>query len=133
MNFLSSPWIARRGQHIPLGPSTTSRTQFLPLGRVAVSGVAWVLMRNIVADVALAGAQRSNEPGAPLASRRSDCTGNNCRPGSRGPMVVRLIEHGAAFDLLEGPWSALAAAAGARPFQDFYWAKAWIQTIGRSE
>jgi CelD/BcsL family acetyltransferase involved in cellulose biosynthesis len=48
-------------------------------------------------------------------------------------MVVRLIEHGAAFDLLEGPWSALAAAAGARPFQDFYWAKAWIQTIGRSE
>jgi CelD/BcsL family acetyltransferase involved in cellulose biosynthesis len=47
-------------------------------------------------------------------------------------VVVRLIEDEAAFQLLEKPWSRLAAAAGARPFQDFCWANAWIQTIGRS-
>jgi CelD/BcsL family acetyltransferase involved in cellulose biosynthesis len=48
-------------------------------------------------------------------------------------MVVRLIEDEAAFDLLEQPWTLLAAAAGARPFQEFCWAKAWIQTIGKSD
>jgi CelD/BcsL family acetyltransferase involved in cellulose biosynthesis len=51
--------------------------------------------------------------------------------GASGSMVVRLIEDEAGLELLEEPWSLLAAAAGARPFQDFPWAKAWVQTIGR--
>jgi CelD/BcsL family acetyltransferase involved in cellulose biosynthesis len=86
-------------------------------------------MRNIVADVC---AQVSNEFGIPLGSRRSHYTINNYIPGATDSRVVRLIEHEAAFELLEKPWSLLAAAASARPFQDFYWAKAWVQTIGRA-
>src|SRR5947209_4533999 len=65
------------------------------------------------------------------------CTNDSRREGMNNTdgsnsVVVRLIEDEAAFQLLEKPWSELAAAAGARPFQDFYWANAWIQTIGRS-
>jgi CelD/BcsL family acetyltransferase involved in cellulose biosynthesis len=52
-------------------------------------------------------------------------------PGSS--MIARLIEHEAAFERLECPWSLLAAAAGVRPFQSFCWARAWIKTIGRSD
>jgi CelD/BcsL family acetyltransferase involved in cellulose biosynthesis len=48
-------------------------------------------------------------------------------------MDVRLIEHEAGLEQLQEPWSLLAAASGARPFQDFPWAKAWFQTIGRSD
>jgi len=51
---------------------------------------------------------------------------------AQNDVVVRLIEDEAAFQLLEEPWSQLATVAGARPFQEFPWANAWIQTIGRS-
>jgi CelD/BcsL family acetyltransferase involved in cellulose biosynthesis len=50
-----------------------------------------------------------------------------------GSMVARLIESEAALDLLEEPWSQLASAAGAGPFQSFCWAQAWVRTIGRSQ
>lgn len=52
---------------------------------------------------------------------------------ARYSLVTRLIEDEAGFEALEQPWSALAAACGARPFQDFGWARAWVQTIGRTE
>ena len=45
----------------------------------------------------------------------------------------RLIEHEAEFEELARSWSALAMACKARPFQDFAWAKAWVNTIGRAD
>jgi CelD/BcsL family acetyltransferase involved in cellulose biosynthesis len=72
------------------------------------------------------------QPSASLGSQRSHRERNNYRPDSTGSLDVRIIEDEAAFELLEKPWSLLAAAANARPFQDFCWTKAWIQTIGRS-
>jgi CelD/BcsL family acetyltransferase involved in cellulose biosynthesis len=50
-----------------------------------------------------------------------------------GDVLTRVIEHEADFETLERPWSALAAACRAHPFQDFAWARAWIHTIGRTD
>src|SRR5690242_1344266 len=44
---------------------------------------------------------------------------------------TRLVEHETAFESLDGPWSTLASACRARPFQDFAWARAWVHTVGR--
>ena len=46
---------------------------------------------------------------------------------------TRLIQHESEFENLERPWSELARACGARPFQDFAWARAWVHTIGRAD
>jgi CelD/BcsL family acetyltransferase involved in cellulose biosynthesis len=43
---------------------------------------------------------------------------------------ARIIEDEAEFSALAAPWQALALDCGARPFQDFGWASAWLRTIG---
>jgi CelD/BcsL family acetyltransferase involved in cellulose biosynthesis len=90
-------------------------------------------MRNVVDNADIPGTQASNKTGARFGSQRFHATTNNHLADSGGSSVVRLIEDEAAFELLEEPWSRLAAAAGAHPFQDYCWANAWIQTIGRAD
>src|ERR1041385_8753246 len=48
-------------------------------------------------------------------------------------LVPRLIEHESEFAALQQSWYALAADCGARPFQEFGWARAWVETIGRCD
>ena len=55
------------------------------------------------------------------------------RPNDCKTLCTRLIEHESEFENLERPWAALARACGARPFQDFAWARAWVHTIGRAD
>jgi CelD/BcsL family acetyltransferase involved in cellulose biosynthesis len=43
---------------------------------------------------------------------------------------ARIIDDEAEFQALAAPWQALARDCGARPFQDFDWASAWLRTIG---
>jgi CelD/BcsL family acetyltransferase involved in cellulose biosynthesis len=90
-------------------------------------------MRKLVADVAIPSAEASQESGARWGAQCSGATTNKHLADPDSSRVVRLIEDEAAFELLEEPWSGLAAAAGARPFQDYCWAKAWVQTIGRAD
>ncbi len=45
-------------------------------------------------------------------------------------MNVRIVEDEDGFAALSGPWRELAEASGARPFQEFGWAAAWMKTIG---
>jgi CelD/BcsL family acetyltransferase involved in cellulose biosynthesis len=63
----------------------------------------------------------------------SPSTTINELPAPCGSVNTHLIENEAEFALLEEPWSALAATTGAGPFQGYGWAKAWIETIGRSD
>lgn len=53
------------------------------------------------------------------------------RDGPSKELSTRLIEDEATFESLDRPWSALAATCRAHPFQEFAWAKAWVNTIGR--
>jgi CelD/BcsL family acetyltransferase involved in cellulose biosynthesis len=68
-----------------------------------------------------------------MRAYRFNCAPTSYGPVACGPLTTRLIEEEAQFEELEEPWSLLATAAGALPFQDFGWTKAWVQTIGRSE
>jgi CelD/BcsL family acetyltransferase involved in cellulose biosynthesis len=90
-------------------------------------------MQNIVGRVATPGTQVSNEPDVRQGSQLSYSATTNYKPDRSASIAVRLIEDEASFEMLEEPWSLLATAAGARPFQDFCWANAWTQTIGRSD
>ncbi len=45
-------------------------------------------------------------------------------------MQTRIVEDATEFGALAGPWQALVQAAGARPFQEFGWAAAWLRTLG---
>ncbi|MGH8258313.1 MAG: GNAT family N-acetyltransferase [Steroidobacteraceae bacterium] len=45
-------------------------------------------------------------------------------------MQIRLIESEAEFRALEPSWNALATACAARPYQEFGWAAAWMETFG---
>ena len=45
-------------------------------------------------------------------------------------MQTRIVENATEFSALAGPWAALASATGARPFQEFGWAAAWLRTLG---
>jgi CelD/BcsL family acetyltransferase involved in cellulose biosynthesis len=45
-------------------------------------------------------------------------------------MQTRIVENATEFGALERPWIALASASGARPFQEFGWAAAWLRTLG---
>ncbi len=47
-----------------------------------------------------------------------------------GGFDIRIIENRQGFDALRGPWSALDAQPGVRPFQEFGWSAAWVHTIG---
>src|SRR5947209_5323769 len=48
-------------------------------------------------------------------------------------MQVRIVENAADFAALAAPWQALAHEVGARPFQEFGWAAAWMRTLGTVE
>jgi CelD/BcsL family acetyltransferase involved in cellulose biosynthesis len=45
-------------------------------------------------------------------------------------VIVKIVNDPEAFAALEAPWRALSVAAVARPFQEFGWAAAWMDTIG---
>lgn len=88
-------------------------------------------MRNIYEEGIPPLVERSRAAKVWLDAQSSDSIASVYSPVPSN-MTVRLIEDEDAFGLLSKSWSQLASLAQAHPFQDFYWADAWMQTIGRS-
>jgi len=53
--------------------------------------------------------------------------------GGAPSLELRVVSTAADLDALEGPWTALHQAAGARVFQSYQWQRAWWRHLGEPD